>query len=132
MSWQSYVDDHLMCDLPGGGMLTSAAILGHDGVVWAKSDKFPDVTAAEVSAIMGEFNNPGHLATTGLYLGGVKYMMVAGEAGAVLRGKMGAGGTTVKKTSSALIIGIYDEPVTPGDCNVCVENLGDYLIGQNL
>eukprot|EP00850_Spirogloea_muscicola_P022370 SM000290S10904 [mRNA] locus=s290:39733:40536:- [translate_table: standard] len=121
MSWQLYVDDHLMCDLPGGGMLTSAAILGHDGV-----------TAAEVSAIMGEFNNPGHLATTGLYLGGVKYMMVAGEAGAVLRGKMGAGGTTVKKTSSALVIGIYDEPVTPGDCNVCVENLGDYLIGQNL
>ena len=28
MSWQTYVDDHLMVGLPGGGMLTYAAIFG--------------------------------------------------------------------------------------------------------
>lgn len=44
----------------------------------------------------------------------------------------GAGGITVKKTSQALIFGIYDEPLTPGQCNMIVERLGDYLIDQGL
>lgn len=39
----------------------------------------------------------------------------------------GTGGITVKKTNLALIIGIYDEPMTGGQCNMVVERLGDYL-----
>lgn len=31
------------------------------------------------------------------------------------------------QTNTALVIGIYNEPVPAGDCNVIVENLGDYL-----
>lgn len=44
----------------------------------------------------------------------------------------GSGGVTVKKTNQALVIGIYDEPLTPGQCNMIVERLGDYLIDQGL
>ena len=44
----------------------------------------------------------------------------------------GSGGITVKKTGQALIIGIYDEPMTPGQCNLVVERLGDYLIEQGM
>lgn len=44
----------------------------------------------------------------------------------------GPGGITVKKTGQALIFGIYDEPVTPSQCNMIVERLGDYLIDQGL
>jgi profilin len=29
-----------------------------------------------------------------------------------------------------MILGIYDEPMTPGQCNMVVERLGDYLIEQ--
>lgn len=36
---------------------------------------------------MNDFNEPGNLAPTGLYLGGTKYMVIQGEAGAVIRGK---------------------------------------------
>lgn len=43
MSWQTYVDDHLMCDIDGQ-RLTAAAIVGHDGSVWAQSDSFPQVS----------------------------------------------------------------------------------------
>lgn len=32
------------------------------------------------------------------------------------------------QTGTALVIGIYNEPVQAGDCNVVVENLGDYLV----
>ncbi|KAI3833411.1 hypothetical protein MKW92_017601 [Papaver armeniacum] len=102
MSWQTYVDEHLMCETEGH-YLTGAAIIGHDGSVWAKSEK--------------------HLAPTGLFLGGTKYMVIQGEPGAVIRGK---------KTTQALIVGVYDEPMTPGQCNMVVERLGDYLIEQGL
>ncbi len=47
----------------------------------------------------------------------------------VLRGKSKGGGCTVRRSTTALVIGIWAEPVTPGDCNVIVENLGDYLVG---
>ncbi|CAJ1937078.1 unnamed protein product [Sphenostylis stenocarpa] len=131
MSWQNYVDDHLLCDIEGN-RLTHAAIIGQDGVVWAQSGGFPQCKAEEISGIMTDFNEPGSLAPTGLYLGGTKYMVIQGEPGSVIRGKKGPGGATVKKTNQALIIGIYDEPMTPGQCNMVVERLGDYLIEQGL
>ncbi|CAK7353116.1 unnamed protein product [Dovyalis caffra] len=131
MSWQTYVDEHLMCDIDGH-TLTSAAIIGQDGSVWAQSASFPQFTQEEVNAIMKDFDEPGSLAPTGLYLGGTKYMVIQGEPGAVIRGKKGSGGVTIKKTSQALVIGVYDEPLTPGQCNMIVERLGDYLVDQGL
>ncbi|XP_039041432.1 profilin-4-like [Hibiscus syriacus] len=133
MSWQTYVDEHLMCDIEGQNQhLTAAAIIGHDGSVWAKSAKFPDLKGNEISDIMKDFDSPGYLAPTGLHLGGVKYMVIQGEPGVVIRGKKGSGGITIKKTAQALIFGVYDEPVTPGQCNLVVERLGDYLADQGL
>lgn len=41
----------------------------------------------EIAAIMKDFDEPGSLAPTGLYLGGTKYMVIQGEPGAVIRGK---------------------------------------------
>ncbi|XP_059274968.1 profilin [Lycium barbarum] len=131
MSWQTYVDDHLLCEIEGNH-LTSAAIIGQDGTVWAQSANFPQFKPEEITGIMNDFAEPGTLAPTGLYLGGTKYMVIQGEAGAVIRGKKGPGGITIKKTNQALIIGIYDEPMTPGQCNMIVERLGDYLVEQGL
>ncbi|OVA12467.1 Profilin [Macleaya cordata] len=122
MSWQTYVDEHLMCEIEGNH-LTAAAILGHDGSVWAQSDSFPQAKPEEINGIINDFNEPGSLAPTGLYLGGAKYMVIQGEPGVVIRGKKGSGGVTIKKTTMALIIGIYDEPMTPGQCNMIVERL---------
>jgi len=42
---------------------------------------------AEIAGINKDFEEAGHLAPTGLFLGGEKYMVVQGEAGAVIRGK---------------------------------------------
>ncbi|XP_004968458.1 profilin isoform X1 [Setaria italica] len=130
MSWQAYVDDHMLCDIDGQRLTAAAAILGHDGAEWAQSDAVPQVKPEEITAIMNDFNEPGSLAPTGLYLGGSKYMVIQGEPGAVIRGKKGPGGVTIKKTNMAIIIGIYEEPMTPGQCNMVVERLGDYLVDQ--
>ncbi|KAL3840845.1 hypothetical protein ACJIZ3_025436 [Penstemon smallii] len=132
MSWQSYVDDHLMCEVEGGVLLTGAAIIGQDGSVWAQSSTFPEFKAEEIANIVKDFDEPGFLAPTGLYLAGSKYMVIQGEPHAVIRGKKGSGGITIKKTGQALIFGIYEEPMTPGQCNIVVERMGDYLIDQGL
>jgi profilin len=138
MSWQSYIDDQLMCTLPSGGTLVSAAIVGQDGSVWAQSEKFPAISADEVAVMMKGLSDDDDAAVAlatnpaGLRIGGAKYMVIQGEPGAVIRGKLGTGGVCIKKTTSALIIGIYDTPTQPPECNVVVENLGDYLIGQGI
>eukprot|EP00252_Welwitschia_mirabilis_P027880 TRINITY_DN975_c0_g1_i2.p1 TRINITY_DN975_c0_g1~~TRINITY_DN975_c0_g1_i2.p1 ORF type:complete len:133 (+),score=21.27 TRINITY_DN975_c0_g1_i2:418-816(+) len=132
MSWQAYVDDHLMCDLGRGNRLTAAAILGQDGAIWAQSNNFPAIKPEEVNAIVNDFQEPGTLAPSGLYIGGAKYMVIQGEPGAVIRGKKGSSGVTIKKTNCGLIFGIYDEPVTAGECNMIVERLGDYLNDQGI
>ncbi|BBG98904.1 profilin 5 [Prunus dulcis] len=82
----------------------------------------------EITAIMKDFDEPGSLAPTGLHLGGTKYMVIQGE----VELSFGSSGITVKKTGQALVFGIYDEPLTPGQCNIIVERLGDYLIDQGL
>ncbi|URE39347.1 hypothetical protein MUK42_14546 [Musa troglodytarum] len=135
MSWQTYVDEHLMCEIEGHH-LTAAAIVGEDGSVWAQSASFPQVSI-HPDRIVEAFDDlmswePGTLAPIGLFLGSTKYMVIQGEPGAVIRGKKGSGGITVKKTGQALIFGIYDEPMTPGQCNMVVERLGDYLIDQGI
>ncbi|KAG2277743.1 hypothetical protein Bca52824_060298 [Brassica carinata] len=117
MSWQTYVDEHLMCDVGDGQghHLTSAAIIGHDGSVWAQSANFPQFKPQEMTDIMKDFDEPGHLAPTGLFLAGLKYMVIQGEPGAVIRGKRydygGAGGITIKKTGQSMVFGLYEEPV---------------------
>lgn len=62
MSWQAYVDDHLMCQLPGGGQLAHAAIWGQDGGIWAQDASFPAVTPEEIAALVAGFNDPSGLA----------------------------------------------------------------------
>ncbi|KAH6826805.1 profilin 5 [Perilla frutescens var. hirtella] len=134
MSWQTYVDEHLMCDIEGqaGLKLSASAILGHDGAVWAQSSAFPQLKPDEIKGILADFEEPGHLAPTGLFLGGAKYMVIQGEPGAVIRGKKGSGGATIKKTGQSLVFGLYEEPVTPGQCNMVIEKLADYLIDQGM
>ncbi|XLS60014.1 hypothetical protein HN51_009769 [Arachis hypogaea] len=56
-SWQTYVDDHLLCEIEGSH-LSSAAIVGQDGSVWAQSSNFPQFKPEEITAIMNDFAEP--------------------------------------------------------------------------
>ncbi|EFN51757.1 hypothetical protein CHLNCDRAFT_27467 [Chlorella variabilis] len=132
MSWQDYIDQQLMCTLPSGGQLSHAAIVGTDGGVWAQSESFPAITEEEIAALVKGFDDPSQLAQNGLRIGGEKYMLVAGEPGEVLRGKQGSAGCTIKRTKTAMVVGIYGEGVPHGDCNIVVEGLADYLLDTGL
>lgn len=92
MSWQPYIDDHLLADLPHGGRLEHAAIASHSGDIWAQSDNFPELSSKETEAITNGFDDQVTLAQNGLFVGGKKYIVVTGEEGAVIRGKQGQAG----------------------------------------
>ena len=47
----------------------------------------------EVAGIIKDFDEPGTLAPTGLFVGGTKYMVIQGEPGVVIRGKKVQWGT---------------------------------------
>lgn len=130
-SWDSYIDS-LMVDLPNGGQLTSAAVLGQDGGVWTASEKFPAVTPEQVLAIMAGFSSveekghAGDLGTSGIRFGDEKFQVCPGDDTA-MRGKSKDGGCCIKRTATALVVGIYTNPVVAGDCNVLVEKIGEHL-----
>ncbi|CAA2984303.1 Profilin A, expressed [Olea europaea subsp. europaea] len=86
MLWQTCVDEHLMCDVDGFH-LTASAIIDLDGSISAQSAAFPQFKPKEIANIVKDFDEPGFLAPTGLYLVGTKYMVIQGEPGAMIRGK---------------------------------------------
>jgi hypothetical protein len=62
----------------------------------------------EFSDLLRDFEEPGHLAPNGLFLGGEKYRVIEGKPGAVIRGKKGTKGITCKKTGQGeLILTLY-------------------------
>merc|ERR1711959_571759 len=81
MSWQTYVDDHLMVDLPGGGKLAYAAIYGQDGGCWAQSAGFPALDADQAKILVTGFSDPGAVAASGLRIGDRKYISIGGRPG---------------------------------------------------
>lgn len=70
-------------------------------------------------------NNPGAFV-----IGDVKYMVLGSEDPEnKLRGKCKGGGCSISKTATALVIGIWAEPIPPATCNKIVEALAEYLVG---
>lgn len=67
MSWQTYVDDHLLVPLPNGGQLSHAAIVGQDGGVWAQDANFPPVTPEEVQALVKGCDDTSESRSTSMY-----------------------------------------------------------------
>ena len=104
MSWESYVE-HLMVDLPNGGKLTTAGLVGQDGGVWAAAPDFPAVTPEQVTAIMAGFaslekdGHAGELGGTGIRLGDEKFQVAPGDE-TVIRGKS-AGGAAARHPCAA-------------------------------
>jgi len=122
MSWQEYVDTQLV----GTGHVSKAAIIGLDGTQWAASSGFA-VTPAEGRGIVSAFNDASAIFASGIRLGNDKFMTIKADTRSVY-GKKGPGGVCCVKTNQAVLIGLYDETIQPGQCATVTEKLADYLI----
>lgn len=122
MSWQDYVDKQLMASR----CVTKAAIAGHDGNVWAKSEAF-EISKDEVAKIVAGFDNESLLTSGGLTIAGTRYIYLSGTD-RIIRAKLGKVGVHCMKTQQAVVISLYEEPIQPQQAASVVEKLGDYLI----
>lgn len=122
MSWQDYVDNQLLASK----CVSKAAIAGHDGGIWAKSDNF-EVSKEEIAKLLQGFDKPDILANGGVTLAGQRYIYLSGTD-RVIRAKLGRNGVHCMKTAQAVIVSIYEDPVQPQQAASIVEKLGDYLI----
>ena len=125
MSWQSYIDQ-----MVSGGQVTKAGIFGHDGSPWAASPGFT-VKQPEVQAMVKGIADPSPLYGSGVHIGGTRYVFLrpSVDGKALYCKKSGQGGACVYKSSQAVIVGLYDEGMQAGGCNVSVEKIGEYLVG---
>lgn len=122
MSWDSYRDS-----LVGTGCVDKAAVCGvEDGAVWTQSQGF-NITQPEVKAIAAAFRNPEALRTSGVYLGGQKYMYLQSDE-AQIQAKKGPAGVAIAKSNKCIIIGQYRDGQQPGNCRLQVERIRDYLL----
>jgi profilin len=122
MSWQSYVDDQLI----GTKVVTDALICGHDGNIWATSPKLQP-TPQELKKVIDNIGSSDVLPATGVILAGVKYMYLSGTD-RVIRAKKDKTGLHIMKTTQAVIVSRYEDPIMPEQCATVTEKLGDYLI----
>ncbi|ORE09358.1 Profilin/allergen [Rhizopus microsporus var. microsporus] len=122
MSWQAYVDTNLV----GTGKVAQAAICGLEGGVWASSSGF-QLQPSEIREIMEGFKNPDSVRANGLHIGNAKYFVIRADDKAIYI-KKGNEGACIAKTGKAFLIGTYNDQMQPGQCNVVVEGLADYLI----
>eukprot|EP00201_Polytomella_parva_P019771 CAMPEP_0175041314 /NCGR_PEP_ID=MMETSP0052_2-20121109/1836_1 /TAXON_ID=51329 ORGANISM="Polytomella parva, Strain SAG 63-3" /NCGR_SAMPLE_ID=MMETSP0052_2 /ASSEMBLY_ACC=CAM_ASM_000194 /LENGTH=130 /DNA_ID=CAMNT_0016303795 /DNA_START=63 /DNA_END=455 /DNA_ORIENTATION=+ len=125
MSWDQWVSNNLMCAVDeDGNTLTSAAILGHDGGVWAQSENFPAITEEEVATIIALLDGT---KTPSITLGGNKYIVLFSDE-SLLRGRKDKEGVILSRTQQALVVGIYTEPnVIAPKCQKLVDSLAENL-----
>ena len=123
MSWQAYVDDHLIATK----MVTHAVMCGHDGNIWSQSKDF-SVTSDELRTLISRFSNMLELAGKGVTIAGTKYLYLS-SSDKVVRAKKGTSGVHVVKTKQTYIVCVYQDPIVPEQAASVTEKLGEYLVG---
>ena len=142
MSWEPYINNALINKSANGhvynNVLTEAAIIGHDGSVWANTTGL-SIKKDEIKKLNDLFKQSSN-NTPSLMLGGKKYQVTHYETNAFVYLKIKDGGATVAKTGKAFIIGVYNTtknykydgkelPQGVGMCNTVVEELANQLKG---
>ncbi|KAG6898898.1 hypothetical protein C0993_003000 [Termitomyces sp. T159_Od127] len=122
MSWQNYVDEQLI----GSGKVTRAAIVGLQRGIWASSSGYT-LSADDETALINAVNSPSSALSNGLRLRGQKFFIVQTNDRS-LYGKKQADGIVVVKTTQAILVAEYDQPLQAAETTPVVEKLADYLI----
>lgn len=71
-----------------------------------------------------------NLFSSGMHVAGTRFIFLSGTD-EVLRGRKGTSGVHVAKTNQAILVGYYEDPISPGQCANQVEKMADYLKGMN-
>ncbi|GIL43640.1 hypothetical protein Vafri_1328 [Volvox africanus] len=122
--WEDYISNNLMVPLNSdGATLTSAAILGLDGGIWAHSASFPGFKHDEWNKAVAALDD----TSTAVYIQGEKYIKTTAD-GTRLHARKDKLGFIMRKTNMTIVMGFYTEPdVDARVCSKVIEAMGDYL-----
>ena len=134
LTWPVGVHAVAAPDGTAAGALSASAISDHAGNIWGQSEHFPGFNAEEAKNLMALFADPIERASEGIIVGGSRYVFLnGGDDAGVVRGKRGSThGIVVKKTKTALVIGIHGDNLETRQVSAHVEQFGDYLTSQGM
>ncbi|KAG2375389.1 hypothetical protein C9374_010013 [Naegleria lovaniensis] len=128
MSWTPFVDGQFVT--PSQGLIQKALIMGRDGTIWGVTAGW-NVTAQEAKTLAGQAANPSSVPSTGITLGGVKYMgLLADEEnfqGFSSAKKQGVSGVVLK---GSIIVGLFGEPHKNPNVYSYMKKIADQLVEQ--
>ncbi|KAG6827225.1 hypothetical protein H0H92_012724 [Tricholoma furcatifolium] len=139
--WE-YVDTNLI----GSGKVSRAAIVGLQGGVWAASAGY-ELVQKDWDALIKAVNDPTNALSNGVVLRGNKYLIVRNTDRSLYGKKVRsrsivapmqrftrrvqkADGIVIVKTTQAILVAEYDQPLQAGETTPVVETLADYLISH--
>jgi profilin len=127
--WQRYIDDALLKT----DQVSSAAIYGLDGTKWATSENF-NVSSDQITKLVSCItDDPMPLKKLGIKVANQSYIFLRHEPGRSIYGRRGAdSGICIVKTRKSLLVGVYGPGIQPGNCNLVMEKMADYLIEYGL
>ncbi|KAG1715612.1 hypothetical protein ID866_1536 [Astraeus odoratus] len=117
----TYVDKNLV----GTGKVSRAAILGQKGGVWAATPGYT-LSPVEQKAILSAHSELDKVRGSGIHLAGQKYFVLQANERSIY-GKKQADGCVLVKTTQAILVAEYVNPIQAQECTPIVEGLGDYL-----
>ncbi|WWC67358.1 uncharacterized protein I206_101266 [Kwoniella pini CBS 10737] len=126
MSWQAYVDDHLVAT----GKITKGAIIGKQGGIWAASPGYNLAQNEQDVLVKTAFTQPDQLRANGIHLNGFKFMTLQATPDEVI-GRKGERGVFIIPTTQAILVAEYDAPISAPEANIVVAKLADYLKSVN-
>lgn len=124
MSWQAYIDTSLV----GTGKVSSAAIYGHDGTLWASTPDLAD-SAFNPAPLISAFSDPSNLRAEGLTITDTRYVIIKSDERSVYGRAKDASGFVAVKTGQAVVLARYEAGAVAGEAAKVVEGLADYLLG---
>lgn len=103
----------------------------HYRVVAAPTDKTLllcfQVSKEELAKLVQSFEEQDILTSSGVTLAGSRYIYLSGTD-RVIRAKLGKVGVHCMKTTQAVVVSLYEDPIQPQQAASVVEKLGEYLV----
>ena len=134
MSWNSYIDSIIGSSKE---QLVKACIVGLDGSIWT-TDNHPlalRISVSEAATISKIMSSKDFVLfqSSGITVENIKYRFLRDIEGTVVMGKKKEHGSiTLQSTRTAIIIGITKEGGQPGDGNMAIANIAQYMEGMGM
>lgn len=85
------------------------------------------VSKDELAKLVQSFEEQDILTSSGVTLAGNRYIYLSGTD-RVIRAKLGKVGVHCMKTTQAVVVSLYEDPIQPQQAASVVEKLGEYLV----